>query len=337
MCLPPDSGLRLTRERRRGSRPNRQGQVRGQRPWCSGPYQGAYGLPGRPQFLSRAPGARANKLEGNGDRRVLAGPVGIVLADLEVGKRRFTFPAVREYPITLVQQAFLVKLRERPHDALHVGEVHCLVIVGEIDPAGLAGDVALPFTRVTKHRGPAILVEPANAVAFDVDSRRQLELFHRLHLGRQAMAIPTEPPLHPPTSHRFIARDGILHVPRQEMPVVGQPIGKRRPIVKHIFLGPAARLDGGFERPVVSPIRQDLALYFGEVGFVRDARVGHPAIRGRAACHITMLWDGAQSCFRQWRETGGRSAGHAPEGPLRRPGLLSTPFAPYRAWSVRAC
>ena len=35
-------------------------------------------------------------------------------------------------------EALVVELLERPHDRLHVGEVHCLVVVLEVDPAGSA-------------------------------------------------------------------------------------------------------------------------------------------------------------------------------------------------------
>ena len=92
---------------------------------------------------------------------------------------------------------------------------------------------------------------------------------------------------------------------------MGQTVGKRRPIVKDVFLGPASRLHRRFERAVVSPVRQDLALYSGEIGSVRDPRVGHPAVRGRSCLppHHAM-GQGAQLPFgaMAWPSDAGRPA-----------------------------
>ena len=79
------------------------------------------------------------ELEPDREGRVLALAVGVVEAGLEVRQRRLALPAVGEHPHALVEQALVVERLEGPHDRLHVRQVHRLVVVDHVDPAGLAG------------------------------------------------------------------------------------------------------------------------------------------------------------------------------------------------------
>ncbi len=93
-------------------------------------------------------------------------------------------------------------------------------------------------------------------------ARRQFELFYGLHLCREPVAVPTKPPFHPPASHRLVTRDGIFYITRQQVTIMREPVGKRGPVIKNVLGCAAARLDRGLESTVISPVGQDLALYF---------------------------------------------------------------------------
>ena len=88
----------------------------------------------------------ADEREGDRDRLVLAHLVDVVVhAQLVVGQRRLVAPAVRQHAVALVGEALVVQGLERPDDRLHVVDVERLVVVLEVDPARLAGDVLLPL------------------------------------------------------------------------------------------------------------------------------------------------------------------------------------------------
>ena len=108
-----------------------------------------------------------HQVEGHGDGRILAGTGGVVEADLEVGQRGLGRPGVGHHPIGLIDQALVPQRLEGPHNRLHVGQVHGLVVVGEVHPAGLAGNRGLPLLGVAQHRLAAVVVEPVDAVAGD--------------------------------------------------------------------------------------------------------------------------------------------------------------------------
>ncbi len=130
--------------------------------------------------------------ERHGDGRILPGSGGIVEADLEIAQRCLCAPRVRHHPVGLIQQALVPQLLERPHHRLHVVEIHGFVVVFEIHPSGLAGDVVLPLVRVAQYRRSARLVEVVDAEVENRLSSRYSELLFGLHLGRKAVAVPTE-------------------------------------------------------------------------------------------------------------------------------------------------
>ena len=255
-------------------RPDREREVGRQGPWRGGPDG---------HLLRRRPGLGL-ELEPHRQRRVLPVAIDVVHPGLGVGQRRLAAPAVREHPEALVDQALVVQRLERPHDAFHVGQVQRLVVVGEIDPAGLPGDVALPVLGVAQHRVMAGLVELRHAEFQDLLLGGQAELLLRLHLGGQAVAVPAEPPLHPAPAHGLVARHDVLDVAGEQVAVVRQPVGERWPVVEDVLVGPVrARvtgLDGRDERLVVRPVVEHAALDLGQVRARRYADGVAAARRG---------------------------------------------------------
>ena len=250
---------------------DRDGQVRRQRPRRGGPGQDPLaGL----------------ELEPDRDRRV--GPVGVdvvVHPQLVVGQRGLAPPAVGQHLEALVDQALLVQLLERPHDALHVGEVEGLVVVLEVDPAGLPGDVLLPLLGVAEHGVAARLVEGVDPHLEDVVLAGDAEQPLGLDLGRQAMAVPAEPPVDLAARHRAEARHDVLDVAGQQVPVVGQAVGERRAVVEDELAVSGGAPDRLFERAVGVPVGERPLLKLGEVrldGYFgrAGARVGgHRVVR----------------------------------------------------------
>ena len=101
------------------------------------------------------PGARprsVEQLEADRQRRVLAVAVDVVHPRLGVAERGLAAPAVGQHAEALVDQALVPERLEGPHDALHVVEVEGLVVVLEVDPAGLAARRSAPTRRCSAAR-----------------------------------------------------------------------------------------------------------------------------------------------------------------------------------------
>jgi len=147
----------------------------------------------------------------HGERGILALAIRVVEARLEVRERRLRGPRVGQHALGLVDETLVPELLEGPDDALHVGEVHRLVVVAEIDPARLAGDVALPFVRVAHHRLAAVLVEARDPELEDLRATADAELLLRLHLGGQPVTVPAEAALDAAPAHRLVAGHDVLH------------------------------------------------------------------------------------------------------------------------------
>ena len=214
--------------------------------------------------------------ERDGDRRILSRPRRIIDARLEVADGRLHRPRVRHHALPFVDEALVEQRLEGPHHALHVGEVHGLVVAVEVDPARLTRDVVAPLARVAQHALPARIVVLVDAELEDLLLAADLELLLGLHLGRQAVAVPTKAALHAATAHRLVARHDVLHEARQQVPVVRQAVGERRAVVEHELV--AARLplvDRLLERAVLLPALQDLFLDRGEVRL----RLDHGVLR----------------------------------------------------------
>ena len=210
----------------------------------------------------------------------------LVHPQLMAGERGFVIPAVRQHPKSLVHQTLAVQRLERPEHRLHVVGFEGLVVMIEIHPPGLPGDVFLPLGRVAQHRLATCLVECRDPQIFDIGLGLQAQLCHRLQLGGQPVAVPAEPTLDAATPHGLVARHDVLDVAGEQVAVVGQTVGERRPVVEHELIG---AVDAGWiplhrsvEGVVGLPVRQNVLLQ------PRKARAGRHAgllgvCRGRAA------------------------------------------------------
>ena len=197
----------------------------------------------------------------DGHGRVLADLVDLVVhAQLVVGQRGLVVPAVGQHAEALVDQALVVELLEGPHDRLHEVGVHGLVVVVEVDPAGLAGDVVAPLAGVLEDRLAAGGVELLDAQLVDLVGGLEAQLAHRLELGGQAVGVPAEAALDAPPAHRLVARDEVLDVAGQQVAVVRQPVGEGRAVVEDelvVAVGAGvALLDARGERVVGVPVGQ---------------------------------------------------------------------------------
>ncbi len=81
------------------------------------------------------------------------------------------------------------------------------------------------------------------------------------------MAVPAEAPLDPLAPHGLVAGDGVLDVAGQQVAVVGQAVGERRPVVEDVLVvAPGPTFDRVLEGALSRPERQNLALQVGEAG-----------------------------------------------------------------------
>ena len=104
---------------------------------------------------------------------------------------------------------------------------------------------------------------------------RHLELLLGLHLGGQAVTVPSEAALDPPAAHRLVPGHGVLHEAGEQVPVVGEPVGEGRAVVEDVLVVAAgAGLDRGRERAVLGPELEDLLLEAGVVGLLGDVGYG---------------------------------------------------------------
>ncbi len=216
------------------------------------------------------------QLEENGQRRIGPVPVDVVHPRLGVRQRRLTAEAVGENAETLVHQSLVEKGLERPHDRLHVTGVERLVVVVEIDPAGLPGDVLLPFPGIGEHGCPAGLVELVDAEVEDLRLAGDAELLLGLDLRRHAVRVPAETALDALSAHRPVPRDDVLHIAGEEMPVVRKAVRERRAVVEDVFVAAvlAGRpgLDRGLESAIRRPVLQDGTFHRGQIRRGRNAR-----------------------------------------------------------------
>ena len=246
-------------------RADREGQVGRQGPRRRRPGERAHA--GQPERL----GLRPDQREGDRDRLVLTHLVDVVVhPELVVRQRRLVAPAVGQHAVALVGEALPVQLLERPDHRLHVGDVERLVVVVEVDPARLTGDVLLPLLRVAQHGLLGRLVEGGDAHLLDLALVGQAELPLRLELGREAVGVPAEAAVHLLAAHGLEAREDVLGVAGQQVTVVREAVGERRPVVEHPLGRALAVRDGGAERVVLLPEREDAGLDLGEGRAGRD-------------------------------------------------------------------
>ena len=192
--------------------------------------------------------------------------------------------------MALVGQALVVELLERPDHGLGVGHVERLVVVLEVHPASLAGDVLFPFLGVAQDGGAAGCVERLDAdatLAGDLGDVLDAELALRLELGGQAVRVPAEAALDAVALHGLVAAHYVLDVTGQEVTVVGQAVGERRAVVEHELVGTVlagvTHLNGLAEGVVAGPESQGASFDRGE---------------GRAGVHLVLPVAGVEAVLR---------------------------------------
>ena len=244
--------------------PHGDGHVGGQRPGRGGPDEDQLGALGT---LAQ----RLLQAQAHCDRVVLAVLVDVVVhLELVVAQGGAVVPAVGQDAVALVGQPLVPQLLEGPQHRLHVVRVEGLVVVVEVDPAGLAGDVVLPLLGVAQDGGAALLVELLDADAAgagDLGDVVDAEQALGLELGGQAVGVPAEAALDTLAALGLVAPDGVLDVSGQQVAVVGQAVGEGWAVVEdELVAGLAAVVDGGLEGAVGLPVGQDLLLDGGEGG-----------------------------------------------------------------------
>ena len=246
-------------------RPDGERQVGGQRPGRGGPGE-------RLHAFQRRGECGVSGLDGERDRDglVLAVLVDVVVhAEFVVGQRRLVLPAVRKDTVAVVGEALLMKLLEGPEYGLHVLDVEGLVVVLEVNPTGLAGDVGLPLVGVLHDGGTAGVIELIDAHGFDLRLVRHAQLLHGFELCRQSVRVPAEAALHSLAALGLVAAYQVLGVAGQQVAVVREAVGEGRAIVEDEFVASVrariALVDAGLEGAVFIPVFEDALFDFREL------------------------------------------------------------------------
>ena len=260
------------------------GRVRGQRPGRGRPDERQLGARRvLTQFLFET---QANR------HRVVGAVLVHVVVHLElvIAQGRAVIPAVGQDAVALVSQALVVQLLERPDHRLGVGHVERLVVVLEVHPAGLSGDVLFPFLRVAQDGGTAGSVERLDTdttFTGDLGDVLDAELALGLELGGQAVRVPAETALDAVPLHGLVAAHHVLDVAGQEVTVVGQAVGERRTIVEHELVGAmlagVTHLNRLAEGVVAGPESQSALFHLRE---------------GRAGVHLVLPVAGVEAVLR---------------------------------------
>ena len=308
--------------------PHGDGHVGGQRPGGGGPDEDQLGALGA--LAQRLLQAQAHR-----DRVVLAVLVDVVIhLELVVAQGGAVVPAVGQDAVALVGQTLVPQLLEGPQHRLHVVGVEGLVVVVEVDPAGLAGDVVLPLLGVAQDGGAALLVELLDADAAgagDLSDVVDAEQALGLELGGQAVGVPAEAALDALAALGLVAPDGVLDVAGQQVAVVGQAVGEGRAVVEdELVAGLTAVVDGGLEGAVGLPVGQDVLLNGGEGG--RGVDLLPRAVQGveGGAGRLAAVGGGAVSHLLSHRGVLSSHSFLPPRAGAR--GLTRTTSAPDRDW-----
>mmetsp|Transcript_41792 Transcript_41792/g.110426 ORF Transcript_41792/g.110426 Transcript_41792/m.110426 type:complete len:1093 (+) Transcript_41792:362-3640(+) len=248
-----------------------EGQVGGQGPGRRRPRQDVRVLPVGP-------------LELHDDGGV--GHLLVVLRGLEVRHRGAKGRAERDDAPRAVDHPLVEELLERPPDALHVAELHGLVVVVKVDPAAEARDDVPPLLGVLLHDAAALLVVLVDAHLHDVGASPDLELRVDDALDRDAVAVPAEAPLHVVAALVRVARDDVLDRAREDVAIVRQPGGERRAVVE-VEGRLALRLAQGLLEGVdLCPVGQGTLLLRREVD-----GIGQRPERGLRWRHAPVGWE----------------------------------------------
>ncbi len=125
---------------------------------------------------------------------------------------------------------------EGPEHGLHVLDVERLVVVLEVHPARLAGDVVTPLPRVLHHGRAARIVELVDAHGLDLLLVAHAELLHGFKLGGKPVRVPTETALDAAAALGLVTPYKVLGVAGEQVPVVGQAVGEGRAVIEDEFV-----------------------------------------------------------------------------------------------------
>ena len=234
-----------------------QAKVRRQRPRGRGPCQER-----RVRLVDQG--------EGHRDGRVLH--ILVVAAGLKVGQRRGAPVRVGHHTHATVHEALFVERLEHPPDALHEARVHGLVPVVKVDPAPHALHGCAPLLLVAHHNGTALAVVLGDAHAHDVVLARDAELLVDLVLHGQAVAVPAKAPVHIVPARGGEPGHNVLHCACEQVAVVRQARGERRPVVEAERLLVLGQLQLRLEGIDRVPVRDHLLLLLSKIE--RCARCG---------------------------------------------------------------
>lgn len=190
----------------------------------------------------------------------------VVHPQFVIRQRSFVAPAVRQHPVALVGQALVPQLFEGPNHRLHVSQIERLVIVVEVDPASLPSYIRLPLVGVAQHGCAAGIVEGGDTHGLDLGFVSDAKLALDFEFGGQPVSVPAEATLHLVTAHSAISRHDVFDVAGEQVPIMRQTVGKRRPVIEHILGGAIAASNAGPEGVVTGPVVEDLEFECREVG-----------------------------------------------------------------------
>ena len=117
-------------------------------------------------------------------------------------------------------------------------------------------------------------------ISLDLALVGDAELALGLELGGQTVGVPAEAAVHLLAAHGLEAREQVLGVAGEQVPVVRQAVGERRAVVEDPLLASVAVVDRGLEGVVGLPEREDLVFDRGEVRRGGDAGVPAAELRG---------------------------------------------------------
>ena len=203
-----------------------------------------------------------SEADADGDGGVL--DVLVVGAGFEVGEGGGQAPGVGHDAVGAVDAALVPELLEDPPDGLHVGEIHGLVVVVEIDPAAHAGDGFAPLGDVGEDHGAAGFVELADAGGEDVRGALEAELVLGEGFDGQAVAVPAEAALDVVAAHGLVAGGDVLDGAGEEVAVVGEAGGEGRAVEEDEGGGAGAVGEGFFEGVVFLPEAEDAFFHLRE-------------------------------------------------------------------------
>src|SRR3989344_2372693 len=155
--------------------------------------------------------------------------------DFLLRKRRLAARADVHRAIILVDQSLVVYLLEHPPYRFHERLIHRAVCVLHVGPAADARNYFLPLMRIGEDARAARLVERINTVSDDFFFMLESELLLDDILYRKPVAIPAPHPRHPVAAQRPKSLHDVLDDGGDDVPVVRQPGGKRRPVVENVL------------------------------------------------------------------------------------------------------